>query len=678
MAKDKITQDLRLLSLSTPLGKDVLCLHKLEGTEAISSPFHFCLELLSDQSSTVSFKDIVGKRVTIAIELPSKQKRYINGLVSRFAQGDFDTGMTHYYAEVVPWLWLLSRTSDCRIFQKKSVPDIVQQIFKDLGLQDFKLQLQGSFEPREFCVQYRETDLDFVSRLLEEEGIFYFFEHTQDKHTLVLANSPAAHSPCPNQAQARYRYTYGGKQEVDFIRQWKAEQELHPGKYALTDYYFPTPSNNQMVKAVSGIKLEGSDRYEVYDYPGYFAKRFDGDDKAGKVPPDGERTVKIRMAANEAAHQVIEGAGECRGFVPGYRFSLTEHYRQDLNGDYVLTQVTHTASNNLRPGDEPKYQNTFTCLPKAVPYRPARVTPKPVIQGTQTAQVVGLAGEEIDTDKYGRVKVQFPWDREGKKDANSSCWIRVASSWSGKQWGAIQIPRIGQEVVVSFLEGDPDQPLIIGSVYNAEQMPPYKLPDNKTQSGVKSRSSLKGGAENYNEIYFEDKKGEELLYIRAEKDQTIAVENDEAHWVGHDRTKEVDHDETTTIKNNRTETVEEGDEKITIKKGNRTVEISMGNETLNIKMGNQTTTLDMGNQATQLKMGNQTTKLDMGQSSTEAMQSIELKVGQSSIKVDQTGVTISGMVIKIEGQVQTQLKGLMTQLGGDAMLQVQGGIIMIG
>jgi type VI secretion system secreted protein VgrG len=281
------------------------------------------------------------------------------------------------------------------------------------------------------------------------------------------------------------------------------------------------------------------------------------------------------------------------------------------------------------------------------------------VRGAQTAVVVGPAGEEIFTDKYGRVKVQFHWDRQGKNDANSSCWIRVGTLWAGKQWGVIHIPRIGQEVIVDFLEGDPDQPLIVGSVYNADTMPPYDLPANKTQSGVKSRSSLGGSPANFNEIRFEDKKGSEQLYIHAERNQDIEVEKDESHWVGHDRKKTIDHDETTHVKHDRTETVD-------------------NNETITIDQGNRTVTLNMGNDSLTIKMGNQTTKINLGKSETEAMQSIELKVGQSSIKLDQTGVTIQGMTINVQGQVMTQIKGTMTQVNGDAMLTLKGGLTMIG
>jgi len=281
------------------------------------------------------------------------------------------------------------------------------------------------------------------------------------------------------------------------------------------------------------------------------------------------------------------------------------------------------------------------------------------MQGCQTAVVVGISGEEIDTDKYGRVKIQFHWDREGKKDQNSSCWVRVATPWAGKNWGIVHIPRIGHEVLVDFLEGDPDQPIIVGSVYNAENMPPWKLPDNKTQSGVKSRSSLKGGDENFNEFRLEDKKGEEYIYLRAEKDNIITVENDEIVWIGHDNWIEVDNDETTTIKKNRTETIEEGDEKLTIKKGKREVKIETGNDSL------------------QVAKGNLTIKVDMGKIEIEAMQSIELKVGSNSIKLEQSGITIKGIQVKVQADAMAEFKAPMNTFKGDGMCTVKGGVTMI-
>jgi type VI secretion system secreted protein VgrG len=306
-----------------------------------------------------------------------------------------------------------------------------------------------------------------------------------------------------------------------------------------------------------------------------------------------------------------------------------------------------------------------------------------VVHGSQTAVVVGPSGEEIYTDKYGRVKVQFHWDREGKKDANSSCWVRVSSAWAGKSWGAIAIPRIGQEVIVDFLEGNPDRPLITGRVYNNEQMPPYSLPDNQTQSGLKSRSSKSGSTDTFNELRFEDKKGSEEVYFHAEKDLKTVVENNEVLEVG--LVKKDPGKQTVTVHGDQTITVNDGNQATTIKKGDQTVDVTLGKQTITvkgnqattIKQGNRTVELSMGNDTLTIKMGNQTTKLNLGKSATEAMQSIELKVGQNSIKVDQMGVTIKGMMVKIEGQIQTEVKGLITKVDGTAMLMAKGGITMI-
>src|SRR6266545_4082976 len=356
-----ILQQDRLVTIRTPLGRDVLLVETLEGTEAVSDLFRFNLVLVSEKRD-IALGDLVGQRVSVAIELANGKFRYLNGFVSRFAQGDVDSRVSHYYAEVVPWLWFLTRTTDCRIFQRKSVPEIIQQIFRDLGFTDFKLQFQGTFEPREYCVQYRETDFAFVSRLMEEEGMFYFFEHQNGKHTLMVGNDPGVHQPCPNQAQAKYGYMTGGVHEKDMVTRLHIEQELRPGKVTLTDYYFQTPHNNLKVSTPGTVNLGCNGKFEIYDYPGYYAKRFDGDDKASKVRPDGERTAKLGMQGEEGFHKVLNGAGSCRAFVPGYKFDLVEHRRADLNSSYVLTSVSHTATNNLGDGEGATYDNTFTAI----------------------------------------------------------------------------------------------------------------------------------------------------------------------------------------------------------------------------------------------------------------------------------------------------------------------------
>lgn len=648
----------RLISIKTPLGDNVLLIEALHGEERISGLFEFTLDLLSENSA-IAFGGIVGKTATITIE-GKAGPRYINGFISRFLQGPkADPMMTRYQATLVPWLWNLTQAADCRIFQKLSVPDIIKQVFQGRGFTDFRMSLTGTYQPRVYCVQYRETDFAFVSRLMEEEGMFYFFTHTADKHVLVIADSATACQPCPGQSSYAYEPVAGAFTE-DCVMTWVQEQDVRPAKCTLSDYNFETPSNNLLVNRATTATVGKNDKLEVYDYPGEYLKT-----------DAGQNYAKLRMQEHETLQTQTNGTSDARAFTPGFTFDLTRHYRSDYNGSYLITSVVHDATSNLADdGGGDTYANSFTCIPKATPYRPARVTPKPVIRGCQTALVVGTSGEEIDTDKYGRVLVQFYWDRLGKKDQNSSCWIRVATPWAGKTWGMIHIPRIGQEVVVAFLEGDPDQPLIVGSVYNAEQMPPYTLPDNKTQSGLKTRSSLKGGTDNFNELRFEDKKGSEDIFFHAEKDFHREVENDDDLKVGHDQTID--------IKNNRTETVEQGNEKVTIKQGNRDVIVETGNDTHTISQGNRSVEIDMGNDTLTIKMGNQTTQLNLGASSTEAMQSITLKVGGNSITIDQTGVTISGINVSIQAQAQTQVSSPMVQVSGDAMLQLSGGITMIG
>jgi type VI secretion system secreted protein VgrG len=522
------TQEKRLIAIETPLGNHVLLLKSLAGREAISRLFSFSLDLLSEKSS-ISFDDVVGQRVSISVTQADDAKRYINGFVSRFSQTGADERFTEYHAEVVPWLWFLTRTAACRIFQNMTVPDIISKVFKDFGFNDFKNSLQGTYEKWDYCVQYRETAFNFVSRLMEQEGIFYFFEHEKDKHTLVMADRPSTHKPCPAQPKGRLDYTAAALLQEDVVHDWHLEQEFRTGKYSLKDYNFETPSANLEVKEPSIISVDGNSRYEIYDYPGEYEKK-----------GDGETIAKTRMQEEETTHLLASGSSNCRGFIAGYRFDLEGHSRNDMNKTYVLLEVHHSASVGESYTAEPskdgeQYSNSFTCIPHSVPFRPARITPKPFVQGPQTAVIVGKSGEEIWVDKYGRVKVQFHWDREGKKDENSSCWVRVSQPWAGKNWGAVWIPRIGQEVIVDFLEGDPDQPIITGRVYNAEQMPPYALPDNQTRSTFMSRSSKGGASANYNEIRFEDKKGSEQIFINAEKDMDHRVENDSREFVGNDR-----------------------------------------------------------------------------------------------------------------------------------------------
>lgn len=517
-------QDNRPIRLDTPAGRDVLLLESFSGTEYVSQPFEIEIQALT---ISTSFKpeSLLGQPGCITIELPEGGKRYIHGRFrSMVLMEQSSDGLIRYRGILVPWLWFLSLTTDCRIFQQKSVPEIIEQVFKDHGFTDFRPQLRGSYPKREYCVQYRESCLNFVSRLMEQEGIFYFFEHTDSKHTLVFADSASAVQPCPSQDKVRCASAiatlWSGEREQDVITATACRRQVHTTKVARRDYNFEIPTNN--LKAELGDKLPKGG--EAYDYPGLYPNLSEGD-----------RYVKIRLEEEEAKEFEIHCASSCRSLIPGYRFKMEEHFNDALNDVYMILSVTHRAgTQDFRSGQGATYEyhNTFVAIPYSKPYRPPRRALKPVIHGEQTAVVVGKSGEEIWVDKYGRVKVQFHWDREGKKDENSSCWVRVSQGWAGMNWGAMMIPRIGQEVVVSFLEGDPDRPLITGRVYNADLMPPYKLPAEQTKSTLKSRSSKGGAASNFNEIRFEDKKGSEQIFIHAEKDLDVYVKNDRREYVG--------------------------------------------------------------------------------------------------------------------------------------------------
>jgi type VI secretion system secreted protein VgrG len=575
------TQTKRHIAISTPLGENVLLLRGFHGSEAISQPFHFNLDLLSENES-VSFKDVVGKDATLRIFDADGAERHWHGFVSRFSQAGQNRRFTVYHAEMVPWLWFLTRTADCRIFQNQKVPDIIQKIFKDLSFHDFELRLYGDFSPRDYCVQYRETDFNFVSRLMEEEGIYYYFRHEQGKHVMVLANDPAANEPAPKQKTARYAASDATPYE-DVITEWQYHEEFRPGKWTQTDYNFETPSTSL------SVSVNGKNSYEIYDYPGEH-----------RVRAEGDKLARIRLQEQVVPGAVSHGTGVCRHFSSGFKFTLQDHYRSDLNQAYLLTVVRHSATqgggydSGEAADGESTYSNSFECIPFSTPFRPMRVTPQPIVQGCQTAVVVGPGGEEIYTDKHGRVKVQFHWDREGKRNENSSCWIRVSHPWAGKGWGSISVPRIGQEVIVDFLEGNPDQPIIVGRVYNAEQMPPFGMPGGAMVSGVKSNSTKGGGG--FNEISLNDTKGTELINIHAQYDQQKKVEHNERVNVGNDRTEEVGHDEKITIGNNRTEKVV-ANENITIG-ANRTEHV-VANEKIDIDgnrtehvLGNETITVD--------------------------------------------------------------------------------------
>jgi type VI secretion system secreted protein VgrG len=669
----------------SPLGGDTLLFSGMSGEEAVSTPFLFTVDMLSEKQS-IDASQMLRKPLVIELSMDGST-RYVHGLVRRFVEQDSAySSLYAYRAEIVPWLWFLSLAADCRVYEKMSVLDIVEDVFKRNSWTDFSVKTTGGYPKREYCVQYRESDLAFVSRLMEEEGIFYFFQHTDSKHTLVLADDNSAFQPVPGSSTiSATERVVSGSQYQQSVGSLQFDAQVPPGTVSLYDYNY-LDGQTPLKSSVSSTGPE-----EIYDYPAGFVDQNTGD-----------RYARLRLDAAETFENQLTGVSSCRGFTSGYQFKMSEYFRSDLNGEWNIVKVRHMAQLTYGQSDTGEvtatYQNDFRAIAKSVVFRPMIRTPRPIVAGTQTALVVGPSGSEINVDKYGRVQVQFFWERTDKNDPGSSPFVRVSTSWAGKQWGIIHIPRIGQEVVVAFEDGNPDRPIIVGSVYNPDMMPPYDLPGNKSQSGIKSRSTEGGGADDFNEFRFEDKTGSEQIFMHAQKDMVVEIENDRNESIGHADTKVIDKgDYNELLKEGKyVLEIQKGDQEIDIDKGAQKTTISEGDCTLDIEMGkydvslgqgdmdisltqgNMKTSLTAGNYDVACTAGNISIKTSAGQVSIEALQGIELKVGPSSIKIDMSGVTISGMMVKIDGQVQTQVSGLMTQVSGSAMTQISGAITMIG
>ena len=533
------TQDNRKISVQTPLGKDVLLFRGITGHESLSKLFELEVLAIAEKATKVPFEKLLGKKVTVKFKMGDNETpTYLNGLCNRVAQGGRDECFVTYRLTLVPELWLLTRKAQSRIFQQMTVPEILKKVLKGFDV-DYKLN--GRYEPRDFCVQYRETDFAFASRLMEEEGVYYYFKHSDGSHQMVVADTPEGHADVPGETTIEYEELAGGVRVEERVYTWEKSQEMRSGKVTLWDHTFelphrhleaeePTLSSAKAGTVTHKLKVGGNDKLELYDWPAGYAQRFDGVEPGGgdrqddiqKVFRDNERTAKIRMDEETAPAIRIRGETTCKQMRAGHKFELSRHF--NANGAYVVAETVHKAeeTGDYRTGvAEIHYAASFTCLPADIPFRPPRTTPRPTIAGTQSAVVVGPKGEEIFTDKYGRVKVQFHWDREGKKDSSSSCWIRVGQLLAGRRWGASFWPRIGQEVLVAFHEGDPDCPVVVGSVYNADQLPPYlgDGPDDKHEndnkvSGLKSNTTT--GGEGFNEWRFDDTKGKEQIFVHAQ------------------------------------------------------------------------------------------------------------------------------------------------------------------
>jgi type VI secretion system secreted protein VgrG len=567
-----ISQDDRLIRIATPLADDAFVVLSFTGEEKLSGLFHFKLELASERSD-ITFDQLAGKNITVGLKSADNTQRYFNGIIVAFAPAEISEkeGYSRYCAVMQPALWLLTQCRDCRIFQDKNVPDIIRQVLDQgsLGAKgitvkiDHRLDLSGSYNPREYCVQYNEADLDFIDRLCEDEGIHYFFEHENGKHTLVFADAPDKHKPHMAGAKqtVTFQKTMGASLDREVITALQENKKLTTGSYTARDYNFTIPDTDLTVTKTAGAGTQGV-QGEWYEYPGGYEK----------TNSRGQNLAKIRMEASDAQFNTLQGRSNCRGFAAGFKFTLAKHPVAALNGQaYVFAKVRHQAMQEFTSGasNGDSYFNVFSCFPHKVPYRPLRSACRPRIVSSQTAIVTGPKAEEIHTDAHGRVKVKFHWDRRSdeKGDGNMSCWIRVSQNWAGGKWGAMHIPRVGQEVVVNFLDGDPDRPIITGRVYHGKNLPPYDLPANKTKSTIMSNSS-KNGNGNSNEIRFEDLTGKEEFFTHAAKDQNEVVENDMSTQVKSNQTIEVE--------KNRNLTVTSGNETITIAGGGRSVAVKAG------------------------------------------------------------------------------------------------------
>jgi len=533
------TQDNRLIAIQTPLGKDRLLLTSLVGEEAISRLFAYEIEMLSlDQA--ISAERLIGRSATMTIALEEGKTRPINGLVSHLRVGPLvGRDLRLYSASVVPWLWYLRHTTDCRIFQNLNVPDIIQDVFQTYGFTDFEMAVARDEYPKlEFCAQYRETAFDFVSRLMEEVGIFYFFRHEDDRHVLVIADKNIGFRPLPDQ---QLIYAPPGDPRSGNITQWEHNYDFRPGRWSQKDFDFQRPASDLTTMEKTVLKLCNAQTFERFDYPGRYTEK-----------DLGSKWTRRLMEAEEAAYHSVQGSGNYRCLYAGGKFTLAGHPNEDSKKAYVIRRVRHeaVARTYLDQAEPSHYANTFEAIPHDTPFRPLRVTDRPFVHGPQTAIVAGPPGEDIFTDKYGRVRVQFPWDRYGKYDDRSSCWIRVSQSWAGQGWGGVNLPHVGHEVVVSFLEGDPDRPLVTGRVYNGVNAKSMAMPENKTQSGIKDHSG--------NEILMEGKSGAQDLQVHAVKDMHVTVDNDRVIHVKKHLNEIVDNGQEVTIAQGYKETITEG------------------------------------------------------------------------------------------------------------------------
>jgi type VI secretion system secreted protein VgrG len=638
----------------------------LTANEELGRPFLITLDLSCGQV-VANMGSLLGSSVTVTMTGSDKTtKTYFNGILTRISYTGISGGVYSYHVELRPWIWLLTRAQDCKIFQNMSAWDIIQKVVSDAGFsgmqQDKRQNSAGSTPVLKYCVQYDETAHDFITRLMEQFGIYYFFTHDNGKHTLVFADDTGSHTSI---GELPFDVTQVEHRAVaDHVFEWSADMHLQSGAFTFRDYDFTTPAADLTSKSLQpGPGQSQYSKFEVYEYPGRY---YD--------PSVGSTLAGLRMQEIAARAQLFDGRSNSRSLRSGTLFTLTGFAESSaMNQAYLVTHATTTltiveGTSDQRGNLIDSQRVTFTAMPSSVPFKLEPRTPRPMIRGPQTALVVGEAGDEITTDQYGRIKVQFYWDRVGTKDQNSSCWIRVAQNWGGAGWGGIVIPRIGMEVVVTFIEGNPDRPLVTGVVYNATQTVPNTLPDKKVLSTFRTNSSKGGGG--FNEFTFDDTKGNELVFFQAQYNYSKKVLNNE--------TVEITQDTTTTVdKGNRSVTVSTGNDSHTVSQGNRSVTVSQGNDSHTVSQGNQSLTVSAGNQTVAISAGS--SKTTTGQNfevtaSAEvqltATSSITLTCGASSIKISPSGITMSGP------QIQGTAQGSMS-LDGGASMTLKAGMISI-
>jgi type VI secretion system secreted protein VgrG len=659
-----------------------------QAVERISEPYVLNVDLASN--SEIPFDNVIQKDALLTIS-GAEADRYFHGVVRKFEHAG-KSGEKHLYqAEIVPSLMLLSLEQDCRIFQNKDVQKIIADVFQEAGIPSdrYEFRLKNKDYKRKFCVQYRETDMDFICRLLQEEGIFYFFEHSKEKHVMVFGDDRITYKPVEGVQEVSFKPASGLNPEKESISYIDFSRRLRPGTYTHTNYNFKKPS--QDLETNEKGKDEQLQKFEIYDYPGQY-----GQEDRGK------RLAKIHLEGGKALEEQANGNSTCPRLVAGFTFKLEGHDFKAFNREYLLVGVSHSGQQpqaleeQAGSGAGANYSNIFLAIPSTGTYRPLRTIEKPYVRGMQTATVVGRKGEEIHTDEWGRVMVQFHWDRRGKSDENSSCWIRVGQMWGGVGWGAQFIPRVGDEVLVDFMEGDPDWPIIVGCVYNEANQPIYDTEKNKTQSGIKTRSYPDGPG--FNELRFEDKKGEEHIYLQGEKDWNILIKNDKGQDIGHDETLSVASNRTKTVGVNQSETIGANKE---IQVGANHTESIGSNMSLSVG-GTKTETVTLAsaenvggakavtvggvlaftvagamNTAVGLAQAEEVgliKKTMVGQSyDLTAGDSVKITCGKSMIQLDKDGtITISGVRLDITGSGPVNIAGNTLDMSGSDHVQITG------